>query len=154
MSLNASARGVNGVCFDPFNTYRVASTSDDAVIKIWDTRDVSEPVRDEFRMHSGRGSLYQTQQHLLTRYMTHLRFQVMVVKTPHRNPPSIAWSPTRVNCLASVGRDEHSLCFWHLVDVMSVGVEDDDIDLPSLRIVSTPVRSQLLSRLRLRMDKF
>lgn len=43
-SVVAHSRAVNGVSFDPFHNERLASFSEDGIVKLWDIRYFSEPV--------------------------------------------------------------------------------------------------------------
>ncbi|KAF9968997.1 hypothetical protein BGZ73_008913, partial [Actinomortierella ambigua] len=43
-SMIISTKAVHGICMDPFNDYRMASCSDDGIIKIWDTRNPSHSL--------------------------------------------------------------------------------------------------------------
>ena len=43
-SVVAHARGVHGVTFDPFHERRLATYSEDGIVKLWDMRRLVEPV--------------------------------------------------------------------------------------------------------------
>ncbi|KAG0222589.1 hypothetical protein BGW41_005933 [Actinomortierella wolfii] len=43
-SMIISTKAVHGICMDPFNNYRMASCSDDGIIKIWDIRNPSHSL--------------------------------------------------------------------------------------------------------------
>jgi WD40 repeat protein len=43
-SVVAHAKSVHGVSFDPFDTFRLITYSEDGLVKIWDLRNFSESV--------------------------------------------------------------------------------------------------------------
>jgi WD40 repeat protein len=56
MSLNASNKAITSVAFDPFNHFRIATTSDEALIRIWDTRNSRDPVSPSIPIWAPRNS--------------------------------------------------------------------------------------------------
>lgn len=45
-SVVAHAKAVSGVCFDNFDSNRLATFSEDGIVKVWDLRKLVDPVSD------------------------------------------------------------------------------------------------------------
>ena len=128
-SVVAHAKSVNGVTFDPFNSMRLATFSEEGTIKIWDLRMITR--KEVFSIHS------------------------TPVTGASRTPKSlleVEWCPTSQHRLATVHKDEDGFRLWDLSGSLPIlppsmqgssalpqddpssvtaGIEDTNSNLPS-----------------------
>lgn len=95
LSVVAHNKGVHGVQFDPFNSNRLATFSDDGIIKLWDIRLLRSSTPLMSVHTSGRSS-------------------------KQRSLLQINWCPTRPGYLGTIFKDDSVLRLWDLSGAMSL----------------------------------
>ncbi|CDH56705.1 wd repeat protein ybl104c [Lichtheimia corymbifera JMRC:FSU:9682] len=93
--LQFATKAVYGTTVDPFNPYRVASYTEEGVVKLWDLRKTNDPV---LTLSSDSGFKH--------------------------NLSHIAFSSTRPGLLASLTRDSQSISLWDIQETCSLRGSD------------------------------
>lgn len=89
---DVETQAVYGICFDPFNSTRMASFGEDGVVEVWDTRKMSKPV---LSLHAA----------------------IAEDNNPHKKQTlsHIAFSPVRPGLLGTLGHESRYIRLWTLV---------------------------------------
>lgn len=104
-----------GTVVDPFNPNRIASYTEEGILKCWDIRNTSEAV---LTLHTDVGK---------------------------QGLGKIAFSPSRAGVLASLARDTHHLQLWDIQETTSTVDLQDAFEHSTLTSSSAPASQPMIS---------
>lgn len=106
---DVETQAIHGICFDPFDSTRMASFGEDGVVEFWDTRNMSKPAL------SLQAAVLEDDDPHGRRFLTH-----------------IAFSPVRRGLFGTLANDSRHVRFWSLMgpDVRPIVDDDEEKDAP------------------------
>lgn len=120
---DVETQAIHGICFDPFDSTRMASFGEDGVVEFWDTRNMSKPAL------SLQAAVLEDDDPHGRRFLTH-----------------IAFSPVRRGLFGTLANDSRHVRFWSLMGPNVGPIPDGDEENDAAHPINEQARDYMSSK--------